>query len=594
MSCHKFIIAVFSCLLLAGHRLQVFAQHKVIGQGNRLLAYGLRFDPADISEPIPEFLQDMLRQYRTGRRHAQRLTGKRVEPLLQSVRDQDDPFNGSCPNYLQPNGVLSQERCLSGCVATCLEQVVSYWRYPESLRDTLYGWSTDNYDIPDVMPGAVIDWTNILPDYRNGYSEKEAQAVADLSYWLGMAVHMNWGLSSSGANIFRAVGPMQRVFGYQTVQYVQRCFYRNDTWNRLLRNELENGRPICYVGHNMALSGHAFNIDGVDEQGFYHLNWGYGGRYDGWFDLDFLNPFEPAGDATDLGRTEGFYSNQSALLLCPTVVETLQADSLTEAEALSQVVVENVTFLREPDTEGYVIGDVTMCNTGENDRYFTFEVITNSPSDTDVFRQADYVAISAVSLLPHQRKTFPIYCRFAQTGNRLLGISADDSTFLYRCPLTINQGTPPELRWGDIYVQQYVTADKKLTAEFSIPVSNEAAMGTAGGLVTYNLCPVDGNENIRHWEILQLPAGREQTLTIRYANLIEGQAYTFLVRYPWTVQAQLTFIATESGAADGVENIHIEKKEEDSYYDLLGRRLLHPRRGLNIINGKKIWLTTEP
>lgn len=587
-------LTLFSCLLLASRGLQAQGRHKVVGQGGRLLAYGLRFDPADESEQMPECLQEMLRQYRTGQRHAQRLTGKRVDPLLKSVRHQDPPHNGSCPYYRYSDGTLSEERCVSGCVATSLEQVLSYWKFPEALRDTLHGWSTDNYTIPDVLPGHAIDWANIIPDYRGDYTADQARAIADLTYWLGMTVHMNWGPTSSGANIYRAQEPLQRIFGYQTVQYVQRCFYRNDSWNRLLRNELENGRPICYVGHNMALTGHAFNIDGVDEQGYYHLNWGEGGEYDGWFDLDFLNPFEPINDATELGRNEGLFSNQAALLLCPVAVETLQADSLTEAEALTRVVVEEVTFRRHPDTEGYVIGDVTMCNTGENDLCLTFEVLTNSPADTALFRQADYLTVSAVSLSPHERKTFPIYCQFSQAGDRLFGISADDSTFLYRCPLTVRQGTTPKLKWGDVSVRQYITADKTLMADLSIPVANEAAGGTAGNLVTFCLHPDNSTKDVRHWDVLQLPAGEEQTLHVRFNHLVDGQAYTLLVRCPWSVQKQFSFTANASEAGDGMEAVFAGSKAENQYFDLSGRRLLYPRRGLNIINGKKIWLTTEP
>lgn len=591
---HFLFFSLCACLFLAANGAQARGRHKVVGQGGRLLAYGLRFNPADESDHAPELLQEMLRQYRTGRRHASRLTGGRVEPLLRSVRDQDAPYNWSCPYYRYSDGTLSEERCLSGCVATSLEQVLSYWRYPEALRDTLYGWSTDRYTIPDVLPGATIDWANIIPDYRGGYTEAQGRAIADLTYWLGVAVRMNWGLSSSGANMYRAEEPLQRVFGYQTAQFVQRCFYRNETWNRLLRNELENGRPICYVGHNMAMSGHAFNIDGVDEQGYYHLNWGYNGEYDGWFDLDFLNPFEPANDATELGRYEGLFSNQGALLLCPTAVETLQADSLTEAEALTRVVVENVAFRREPDTEGFVIADVTMHNTGDDDLCLTFEVLTNSSADTAIFQQADYVTVSAVNLTPHERKTFPIYCQFSETGERLFGISADDSTFLYRSPVTIKKGTTSRLKWGDISVKQYISAEDGLMADFFIPVTNEAAGGMSGQLVTFCLRPDGGSEDIRHWEVLQLPAGEEQTLRVRYKHLTDGHPYTLSIRCPWTVRTQFSFTAKASEAGDGIEDIIIKQEMNNQYHDLSGRRLLHPRRGLNIINGKKIWLTTEP
>jgi hypothetical protein len=37
-------------------------------------------------------------------------------------------------------------------------------------------------------------------------------------------------------------------------------------------------------------SGHAFVIDGYDSNGLYHVNWGWGGSYDGYFQLNNLNP----------------------------------------------------------------------------------------------------------------------------------------------------------------------------------------------------------------------------------------------------------------------------------------------------------------
>ncbi len=558
-----------------------------MGKGGRCLAYGLRFNPLDTQESMPDALVEILSQYRSGKRYSNRMKGKAVEPLLRSVRDQDVPYNLACPFYLQDDGTLSSERCLSGCVATCLEQILSYWHYPMALQDTLYGWSTEHYDIADVLPGAQIDWEQILPDYRQGYTSQQAEAIANLTYWLGMAAHMNWGLSSSGASIYRAVEPLQRVFGYRTVRYVQRAFYSNEAWNRMLRHELEQGRPLCYTGHNMALSGHAFNIDGVDAEGYYHLNWGYGGRYDGWYDLDYLNPFEPYSDATQLGRQEGFFCNQSALLLSPIEVEINDTDSLTEEIALHSVEIEHFALRRQPDVRGYVVADMTVYNTSATSLNFTFEVITNLPTDTALFQQADYVALSAVNLSPYERKTFPVYCQFSETGNRILAISCDDETFLYTQPVVVERSVASKLSWGQLACQQYINANGGLWAEFSINVENQAHEGVAGNLVTYCLRAENGSQDVRHWSVLSLPAMEQEIQTVRYDNLIEGQTYTLLVRQPWTVQASLTFTATAQEATDGVE-IQVERdRKDDVLFDMQGRSVVRPVRGVYIKNGKK-------
>ena len=70
-----------------------------------------------------------------------------VEPLLKSVRDQEEPYNLMCPHWTYDDGTVSEERCLSGCVATCIEQIMAYYRYPEALVDTLHGWSTDRKSV---------------------------------------------------------------------------------------------------------------------------------------------------------------------------------------------------------------------------------------------------------------------------------------------------------------------------------------------------------------------------------------------------------------------------------------------------------------
>ena len=94
-----------------------------------------------------------------------------VAPLLQSIRDQEAPYNDLCPYWTYSDGHVSTERCLSGCVATAIEQVLAYYRYPEVLKDTLHGWETDNYTIPDMLPGTRFDWDHYLLDYRDGWTE---------------------------------------------------------------------------------------------------------------------------------------------------------------------------------------------------------------------------------------------------------------------------------------------------------------------------------------------------------------------------------------------------------------------------------------
>lgn len=575
----------FILLFLA---LPVGAQRHQIRRDGRVLAHSLRFDPSIVTDDMPEALQEMLRAYQAQSRYANRVAGKAVAPLLKSVRDQNDPYNRSCPYYTSEDGTVSTERCLTGCVATCIEQVLSYYRHPDVLTDTLHGWTTENYTIPDVLPGTRIDWDHILNDYRNGFTEQEAQAVSDLTFYCGIAVHMNWGLSSSSANLSRAFEPLWRAFGYQTIAFVPRAMYSTPAWNAMLRNELEHGRPICYTGHNMALSGHAFNIDGVDEEGYYHLNWGYGGDFDGYFDLDFLNPFETHDDATPLGQQEGLFSNQTALFMHPDDFVIDIHDTLTTEDAFAGVVVDNISFRRQPDTQGYTIADFSMTNQTQDSLNFTFEVLTYLPTDTAIFMQADYVGLSAVNLAPGERKTWPVYCQFSKTGERIFAFSADDETLPYQVPVTVKKGTAPRLSFATPEYRLLRFKDG-LAAELSIDVTNMASQGYAGNLVTFCLFPEGSDEDRRHWDVLSLPGGETHRLTSLFRHLTDGQTYTLRVRCPWVVQQELTFTVRAEEATDGIGEVNVLNRPTDDamIFDLSGRSHHGLSHGIVIRGGKK-------
>ena len=56
-------------------------------------------------------------------------------------------------------------------------------------------------------------------------------------------------------------------------------------------NELLQGRPVMVAGWTSSGGGHTFVIDGYDTNtGLYHVNWGWGGSYDGWFAMSALEP----------------------------------------------------------------------------------------------------------------------------------------------------------------------------------------------------------------------------------------------------------------------------------------------------------------
>lgn len=217
---------------------------------------------------------------------AERAGTAAVAPLLGGIKwNQTEPYNNRCPLYDGTN------RSVTGCVATAMAQVMMYYRYPKALKTTIKAYNTQTYglQIPEISSGATYDWDNMLPDYSKlGYSSAQADAVAKLMYHCGAAVEMNYG-PSSGANVTPAI--LATYFGYDAdlMQDLTRTCFTLQQWMTLIDNELKAKRPILYSGKSSD-KGHEFVCDGSDGKGLYHINWGWGGYQNGYFDLTILQP----------------------------------------------------------------------------------------------------------------------------------------------------------------------------------------------------------------------------------------------------------------------------------------------------------------
>lgn len=211
-----------------------------------------------------------------------------VAPLLGNIQwNQDDPYNRMCPEY------TSGQRAVTGCVATAMAQVMGYWKYPSQLQADIPGYTTGTYgiNVPGISKDTdgTYDWDNILPQYKSGnFNDVQANAVAKLMHHCGVAVQMNYG-PSSGA--FVNPERLSKYFGYDKdfMALVYRESYSMQEWNTLIDNELIAKRPVLYSGQSSD-SGHQFVCDGADGKGLYHINWGWGGAQDGYFDITILNP----------------------------------------------------------------------------------------------------------------------------------------------------------------------------------------------------------------------------------------------------------------------------------------------------------------
>lgn len=214
-----------------------------------------------------------------------------VKPLLGGiVWDQGEPYNGLCPE-IEIDG--KPDRCATGCVATATAQVMKYWQWPRqgtgSISYTSFGdsWVTLQADFSE----SIYDWDNMLDDYSGDYTDSQADAVAKLMRDVGIAEKTNYSVSS-GASPYSPATAMTTYFGYNKgMQLCDRLYYTSAEWNNLLKSELAASRPLIYRGVNsVENNGHAFVIDGYDAEGRYHVNWGWSGKCNGYFDINYMEP----------------------------------------------------------------------------------------------------------------------------------------------------------------------------------------------------------------------------------------------------------------------------------------------------------------
>lgn len=213
-----------------------------------------------------------------------------VAPLLGNIEwDQTSPYNNMCPKY------DSVHVAATGCVATAMAQVMAYYKYPKQLKADIPGyvnrWNGIPMEIPTITrEEGIYDWDNMLPKYNKeaNATQQQKDAVAKLMYHCGAAVRMSYG-PESGAAV--SSSKLAKYFGYDAdlMMDLSRSSFTLDKWMQIIDTELAAGRPVLYGGQSSE-NGHQFICDGKDENGLYHINWGWSGNQNAYFDLSILNP----------------------------------------------------------------------------------------------------------------------------------------------------------------------------------------------------------------------------------------------------------------------------------------------------------------
>ncbi len=155
-----------------------------------------------------------------------------IEPLIKTQWGQGAPYNLDCPIDKDGN------RCVTGCGATAMAQVVNYYRFPDhGIGEHSYTWTAEDWpNHSDVLGSSFnfeaskFDYDNMLTSYDNNATVEQQEAVAKLMHACGVSVNMKYTAKESGAMTCLIPYSLKRFFGYKDGRTLDRDYYTSEQW----------------------------------------------------------------------------------------------------------------------------------------------------------------------------------------------------------------------------------------------------------------------------------------------------------------------------------------------------------------------------
>ncbi|MBR0049503.1 MAG: C10 family peptidase [Prevotella sp.] len=470
-----------------------------------------------------------------------------IAPLVQTNWNQGRPYNDLCPT-------IDGTRTVTGCVATTVAQLMYYHQWPEKDCTAIDGYTTTTLDKNkavyelDVsgLDATTFAWDKMIANYTPVNAEtgkryltgttEQQQAVATLMRYCGTALQMSYGLSANGgSSAYGEAIPyaLKHCFGYDGgIQHCYRKNYSYTAWVDLIYSELEASRPVALGGQSTG-GGHSFICDGYqydNDADYFHINWGWAGSSDGYFQLSALNPYEQGiGGSSSL---DGFSFSQDAVIGIQKPVDG-NADYCLSLEGLRlgspDGAAASKTYVRDGETKAFT--DISL--------YFLVYSYNYGSKAYDVSVQLVDGSGNVIQTLggqEKQTKTWDEHISATLTNLSIDGTVADGTYYIKVMSRPTGSSDWQECFDGDAYKLTAVISDDELTISVPLPsntkpasvtfaVSGESATGseqTVTATVTGGTGDYSGNLVLRvngsavMGQIAYIPAGKEVVLNFSY------------------------------------------------------------------------------
>ena len=216
----------------------------------------------------------------------------RAEGWLNSHWTPDFPYNQLCPR----DPVNGNAYSLAGCPAIAMGQIINYLRTTQDTRftdddDYNHYYAGRNYVIDDdwaslkfpsfPMLNEMLD--SIDATFERG-EELSDELAAALVFACGTALTQVYTSQSSGTFYVDQAYEAYQRFGFTDCMLIREP---DSTMYATLISNLQAGYPAHLAVENPAGTvGHNVVVDGYRESdGKFHINFGYGGTLDNWYDI---------------------------------------------------------------------------------------------------------------------------------------------------------------------------------------------------------------------------------------------------------------------------------------------------------------------
>ncbi|HDS59794.1 MAG TPA: hypothetical protein ENN54_05840 [Thermoplasmatales archaeon] len=215
---------------------------------------------------------------------------------VETTWSQDVPYNDLCPMDTREG-----KRSIAGCPAVAMGQILHYHQTVNGVRfndsdDYLHNYAGRRYTIDDdhlaydfpSFPQLNHHLAALEEHYAQGREPTE-QEIAALIFACGVAAEQVYTAQASGT-----FGVDQACQAYDRFG-IDHTFMDQDgpeLYGRLAMNMMDGLPAHLAVVNEDWTAGHNLVVDGYNTNHFFHLNFGWGGTYDGWYRLPQEMRFE--------------------------------------------------------------------------------------------------------------------------------------------------------------------------------------------------------------------------------------------------------------------------------------------------------------